>query len=120
MTPMGQRCAWVSSLRELKEVSGREDAVVLTKDGSTIVCWHPEPLIPYQCTMPLPEAPPESDTILKVQDKQEMKQLFNKTQHPYFINKALRELTYTTKHVWFPRPDKRYFKKGVRKSREYL
>ncbi|KAK4291447.1 hypothetical protein Pmani_035730 [Petrolisthes manimaculis] len=118
---MGQQCVSVSSVRELKKMFGNEESVILTQDGSTIVCWHPQPIIPYQCTMPLPDAPPESDTILKVQDKEDkMKQLFNKKQHPFFINKALRELTYTTKHIWFPKPDKRYFKKGVRKSREYL
>lgn len=29
---------------------GREEAVVLSKDKEVLVCWHPEPTIPYDCT----------------------------------------------------------------------
>ena len=29
---------------------GREEAVVITDDEKTIVCWHPEPQVPYHLT----------------------------------------------------------------------
>lgn len=51
---------------------------------------------------PLPEAPPESDSILKVQEHKDMQSLFRK-RHPFFVRKGLQELTFTTKHLWFPR-----------------
>ncbi|KAK7070581.1 hypothetical protein SK128_007742 [Halocaridina rubra] len=69
--------------------------------------------------MPLPEGPAEPDTILKIQSSQEMKKLFRQS-HPFFINKELRELTYTTKHRWYPRPQKRFAKKNPPRDREYL
>lgn len=39
------------TLHQRCRVNGREEAVVVTDDGSTIVCWHPEPEIPYEMTM---------------------------------------------------------------------
>lgn len=91
----------------------------MTDDGNTIVCWHPEPQVPYEMTKPLPELPQESDSLLKVQYNKEMKDLFRK-KHPFFINKDLREITFTTKHEWFPRPEKRFAKKAPPRDREYL
>jgi len=29
---------------------GREEAVVLSKEKDFLICWHPEPQIPYECT----------------------------------------------------------------------
>ncbi|XP_042881282.1 39S ribosomal protein L42, mitochondrial-like [Penaeus japonicus] len=108
-----------SSQRQMSNSTGREEAVVVTDDGNTIVCWHPEPKVPYHLTKPLPETAEESDSILKVQNKKELKQLFSQ-QHPFFINKELRELTFTTKHPWYPRPGKRFAKKQPPRDREYL
>ncbi|KAK8395140.1 hypothetical protein O3P69_006113 [Scylla paramamosain] len=42
--------AWVSTLEEVRRINGREEAVVLTDDGKTVVCWHPQPDIPYEMT----------------------------------------------------------------------
>ncbi|MPC26347.1 39S ribosomal protein L42, mitochondrial [Portunus trituberculatus] len=105
--------AWVSSLEEVRRINGREEAVVMTDDSKTIVCWHPQPDIPYEMTKPLPEAP-TVDSVLKVQ-AQDTKKLF-KNKHPFFVNKALRELTFTTKHL----PQKRFAKKNPPRDREYL
>ena len=43
--------AWVTTLEDVRRINGREEAVVLTDDGKTIVCWHPQPDIPYEMTM---------------------------------------------------------------------
>lgn len=40
----------MSTLEEVRQINGREEAVVMTDDGSTIVCWHPQPDIPYEMT----------------------------------------------------------------------
>ncbi|CAL4094054.1 unnamed protein product, partial [Meganyctiphanes norvegica] len=79
---------------------GREEAVVLATDG-TVVCWHPEPKFPYEYSKPLPEIA-ESESVLKVNvDDKTLEGVFT-TKHPFYVNKELRELTYTTKHKWFP------------------
>lgn len=109
---------WASTFQELCRTNGREEAVVVTDDGNTIVCWHPQPDIPYEMTRPLPAAPPESDSVLKVQ-AQDTKKLFQR-KHPFFVNKALRELTFTNKHKWFPSSEKRFAKKNPPRDREYL
>ncbi|KAF2365735.1 Ribosomal protein S32 mitochondrial [Trinorchestia longiramus] len=101
----------------LQTEPGREEAVVLSNDSEMFVCWHPQPVIPYHCTLPLPETP-ETDTVLNVQYNEEVKELFKRS-HPYFINKKLQQLTFTTKHRWFPRStDYRHPKDP--KDREYL
>ncbi|XP_068215727.1 uncharacterized protein [Palaemon carinicauda] len=89
------------NVRCASSTPGHEEAVVITNDGRTIVAWHPEPQIPYEMTMPLPEQF-EADTIIKVEDANAMKKLF-RHQHPFFVRKELQDLTYTTKHPWFPR-----------------
>jgi len=108
-----------SGQRQISTANGREEAVVVTDDGSTIVCWHPEPKIPYHLTKPLPDVVEETDSVLKVQYNKEMKQLFRR-EHPFFVNKELRELTFTTKHPWYPRPGKRFAKKNPPRDREYM
>ncbi|KAG7154071.1 39S ribosomal protein L42-like [Homarus americanus] len=114
-----ERRLQLSSFQQAWKDRGREEAVVVTDDGNTIVCWHPEPQVPYEMTKPLPQTTQESDSILKVQYNKEMKHLFQK-KHPFFINKDLRELTFTTKHRWFPRPEKRFAKRNPPRDREYL
>ncbi|XP_068215726.1 uncharacterized protein [Palaemon carinicauda] len=94
------------NVRCASSTPGHEEAVVITNDGRTIVAWHPEPQIPYEMTMPLPEQF-EADTIIKVEDANAMKKLF-RHQHPFFVRKELQDLTYTTKHPWFPSVMKKY------------
>ncbi|XP_068205025.1 large ribosomal subunit protein mL42-like [Palaemon carinicauda] len=106
------------NVRCASSTPGRDEAVVITDDGRTIVAWHPEPQIPYEMTMPLPEQS-KADTILKVEDANAMKKLF-RHQHPFFVRKELQDLTYTTKHPWFPRPGRRFAKKNPPRDREYL
>ncbi|XP_018008597.1 39S ribosomal protein L42, mitochondrial [Hyalella azteca] len=96
---------------------GREEAVILSNDGEMFVCWHPQPVIPYSCTRPLPDVP-ETDTVLNVQYNSEVKELF-KRQHPYYVNQKLQKLTFTTKHRWFPKHDV-WAPPKPPKDREYL
>ncbi|KAL7635247.1 UNVERIFIED_CONTAM: hypothetical protein RMT77_014234 [Armadillidium vulgare] len=99
---------------------GREEAVVVSDDGNVVVCWHPEPKFPYECSRPLPLETKE-ENVLKFKFDENMKDTFRKI-HPYFESKQLREMTYTTKHIWFPSKDRKLikFKKKMPRDREYL
>lgn len=47
---VAERRALITTLEEVRHINGREEAVVVTDDGNTIVCWHPQPDIPYEMT----------------------------------------------------------------------
>ncbi|XP_068145646.1 large ribosomal subunit protein mL42 [Drosophila tropicalis] len=79
------------------------EAVGITKDGKTIVAWHPEQEIPYESTKPLPEIVlSESSEVIKESALQSAMQSF-KNKHPEVARQELMQLTHTTKHRWFPR-----------------
>ncbi|KAK7499911.1 hypothetical protein BaRGS_00008759, partial [Batillaria attramentaria] len=49
--------------------SNRQPRLALAPDRSSIICWHPEPEFPYECTQPMPrqeEAAAQGDSPLKV------------------------------------------------------
>ncbi|KAK0090011.1 hypothetical protein PV325_004144 [Microctonus aethiopoides] len=83
-----------------------------------IVCWHREPKFPYDCSKPLPEMQPESKSVLKVTTNEAYK-LFNKEEPRPIIAEEMAKMTYTTKHIWFPRArDKK--KMRMEPDRPYL
>ncbi|CAL1292525.1 unnamed protein product [Larinioides sclopetarius] len=89
-------------------VKDKSSWVVLTNNGQTICCWHPEEAPPYEHTRPLPEIEPElreGDSVLKVQYRRDAKYRF-KPDGP--TNEELAKMTYTTKHRWFPNNEKKY------------
>ena len=78
----------------------KEDKVVFNEDGSIIVCWHPEPKFPYEYSRPLPEKTLETDSKLKVQAVEDMKELYH--HKPERLQRRdLMRLTWTTKHRWW-------------------
>jgi large subunit ribosomal protein L42 len=105
------------SLRQASTSGKLEEQIAVTDDGSTIVCWHPEPRFPYECSRPLP---PEQEThaTLKVQSLDEVRSVFVEKKQE-FIRQELMNLTYTTKHRWFPRSRDKYAK-NTPPDREYL
>lgn len=67
-----------------------------------VVAWHPPRKFPYEFTKPLPKVEAQPDSVLKV-DANDTHKTF-KTQPPRaIIADELAALTYTTKHIWFPR-----------------
>ena len=64
--------------------------------GSTIICWHPEPFFPYDCSRPLPEKQ-ETHSTLQIQSLDEVRSVFKE------MKQDLMPLSHTTKHRWFPR-----------------
>lgn len=92
--------------------------VALTEDESTFVVWHPKEDFPYECTRPLPEAIPESDSVLKTQLTDELMNVFKK-KTPEQSRQELMNITHTTKHRWFPRARDKKAKKTPM-DREYL
>uniref|UniRef100_A0A1B6DVY7 Large ribosomal subunit protein mL42 n=1 Tax=Clastoptera arizonana TaxID=38151 RepID=A0A1B6DVY7_9HEMI len=86
-----------------------EDRVVITDDGSTIVCWHPEKSFPYECSKPLPETPTVEHSVLKVQNSADIYEVFKSTKKEE-VQAELMKITHTTKHKWV-HPPKRFLKK---------
>jgi large subunit ribosomal protein L42 len=105
------------SLRQASSSRKLEEQITVSDDGSTIVCWHPEPRFPYECSRPLP---PEQEThaTLKIQSLNEVRSVFVEKKQE-FVRQELMSLTYTTKHRWFPRSRDKYAKKTP-PDREYL
>ncbi|XP_063220950.1 large ribosomal subunit protein mL42 [Bacillus rossius redtenbacheri] len=98
------------------------DVVVLTDDGSTVVCWHPERPFPYELSRPLPQeaargvaCPAEA---LGVQAVREVRELY-RARAPETTRDQLMKITHTTKHIWFPKGRAQYRKK-IEPDREYL
>lgn len=101
--------------RFVHTVGGRSSWVVLTDDGSTIVCWHPEQPFPYEHSKPIVRPDPElkeSDSALKVQVRLDHKHRYRQLNKPPF--EELQEITYTTKHQWYPNSKDKYAKKLTR------
>ncbi|XP_012278550.1 39S ribosomal protein L42, mitochondrial [Orussus abietinus] len=91
--------------------------VVVVADDDTIVCWHPEETFPYECSKPLPEAKPGSNSVLKIGEN-EINSVFRKV-NPELAPQMLAKITFTTKHRWYPRSRDRKAKK-TEPNRPYL
>ena len=77
--------------------------LTLTDDETTYVCWHQPVEFPYEFTKPLPaKAIKENTSILKTNLKPELMKIFEKKPQSIAVQE-LAELTYTSKHRWFPR-----------------
>lgn len=94
--------------------------IAVTSDESTYVVWHPKQDFPYECTKPLPEveATEAENTVLKTSYTPEIQAVFNK-KSPEIARQELMNITYTTKHRWFPRARDKKAKKTPM-DREYL
>lgn len=94
------------------------DRVVTTVDNSTFVAYHPTREFPYELSKPLP--PPADPTSYLIKD--DAIAFANKafsTKHPELVREELRRITYTTKHIWFPKARSKKAKKTPM-NREYL
>lgn len=110
------KAAGMNILRQASTKSTGEQ-ITLTADGSTFVCWHPEPQFPYEYSRPLPETS-EVHSVLKVQDLDEVRSVFREKKEE-FARQELMNITHTTKHRWFPRARDK-FAKNTLPDREYL
>ncbi|KAJ4449355.1 hypothetical protein ANN_00753 [Periplaneta americana] len=95
-----------------------DEQITVTDDGSTIVFWHPEPHFPYECSRPIPENKQETLGAMKVQSLDEVRSIF-KEKKEEFVRQELMNITYTTKHRWFPRSRDKY-RREIPPDREYL
>ncbi|XP_034105108.1 39S ribosomal protein L42, mitochondrial [Drosophila albomicans] len=79
------------------------ESVAVTKNGKTIVAWHPETQFPYEQTKPLPQTvAKQSSNVIKETALDSAMSAF-KNKHPEVARQELMKLTHTTKHRWFPR-----------------
>lgn len=91
--------------------------LVVFMEDNLVVCWHPETPFPYECTKPLPVKQPKPESVLKVGEL-EVKAMFRKPRAE-LIPHELAKITYTTKHMWFPRARDKKAKK-TKPDRPYL
>jgi len=95
-------------------------AIVVTDDASTIVCYHPDTDFPYEYTKPLPEDKVSDNSVLRVQNKDYVHEVFSRPNSD-LVQQELMKMTYTTKHRWVPpKKWKRRFAHPKIKDREYL
>lgn len=97
-----------------------EHAIVVTDDASTIVCYHPPATFPYECTKPLPQKKVLDNSVLRVQNKEFVYEVFSRP-NSELVQQDLMKMTYTTKHRWVPpKKWKRRFAHPKIVDREYL
>ncbi|XP_014678414.1 PREDICTED: 39S ribosomal protein L42, mitochondrial-like [Priapulus caudatus] len=97
-------CSSVSSRDTLNE-----DRIVLTDDGSTIVCYHPAKEFPYEHTRPLSRNEDElraGESVLNVQHLEEYRRRYEVTrQGP--TRTELVSMFNNARHLWFPNNKKK-------------
>lgn len=84
----------------------------MADDGRTLVCWHPKPEFPYEHSLPLPKASEPGNSVLKSlngKDKIDVSHLEGVKAE--IAREELMKMTFTTKHGWFPRLQKKKAKK---------
>lgn len=110
----------ISRLAGVATRSKSDRAIVVTDDASTIVCYHPESSFPYEFTKPLPQIKVTENSVLRVQNKQYVHDVFSKPNNE-LVKQELMKMTYTTKHRWVPpKKWKRQFAHQKIVDREYL
>jgi len=92
------------------------EAVIFTEDDSMVICWHPEQPFPYECSLPLPEEKPDT-SVLRI-GKKDIEDIFWQKK-PYQVVEELANITYTTKHRWYPKSRDKKAKK-TEPDRPYL
>lgn len=91
--------------------------VARTSSGA-FVAWHPDQDFPYELSKPVDLNVSETSSLLKESALNTAMEAFKKDK-PELVREELRKLTYTTKHIWFPRSrDKRAKKTPM--DRPYL
>ncbi|XP_060080977.1 large ribosomal subunit protein mL42-like [Ylistrum balloti] len=94
--------------------------VGVSKKNGTIVCYHPEPVIPYEYTLPLPrkeEELGEGNSALNMQ-VQRMEMLKFREDGP--TRQELASMFHTTKHQWYPNTADKYRKPNPPKDRDAI
>nr|XP_034305182.1 39S ribosomal protein L42, mitochondrial isoform X4 [Crassostrea gigas] len=79
-------------------------SVTLSRDESMVICWHPEPKFPYECSKPMPretEDTVQGDSPLKLQYIRDFR-IRNRPTGPTISE--LSAIFYDTKHPFYPRP----------------
>ncbi|XP_037519104.1 39S ribosomal protein L42, mitochondrial [Rhipicephalus sanguineus] len=109
------------STSQVLQKSQSKERIVLTDDGSTIVCWHPQEEFPYEHTKPLPHIRPkldEANSALKLQYRLEEAETIYRNDRLEI--EALTKMTYTSKHRWYPNNKKKYLDPNPPIEREGL
>ncbi|XP_008543362.1 39S ribosomal protein L42, mitochondrial [Microplitis demolitor] len=101
-----------------RNYSDKPDELIIFKNDMAI-CWHPEPKFPYECSKPLPKVITPPKSILKTSEEEAFKMFTRPEKPPEVMADELAKMTYTTKHIWFPRARDKKAKK-TEPDRPYL
>ncbi|XP_046336661.1 39S ribosomal protein L42, mitochondrial-like [Haliotis rufescens] len=115
-----RRVASTSPPGSVHNKDDRRPKVSMSPDGSTLLCWHPAMEFPYQHTKPIPrkiEELAEGESVLKVQYLMSEK-LKHREDGP--TDKELANIFFTSKHRWYPQPQKKYRKVRTPKDRDRI
>ncbi|XP_022301290.2 large ribosomal subunit protein mL42-like [Crassostrea virginica] len=91
-----------SSDGETSHLERNKPRATLSKDESMIICWHPEPKYPYECSKPMPRETEEmtlGDSPLKLQHIRDFR-IRNRPTGPKIPELA--NIFYDTKHPFYP------------------
>lgn len=105
-------------LAKLNYSNKPKDLVFFINDMA--ICWHPEKKFPYECSKPLPKIEAKAESILKI-TPDEVNKVYQREPPRACPTVAdeLARITYTTKHIWFPRSRDKKAKKTI-PNRPYL
>ncbi|KAJ6637102.1 39S ribosomal protein L42, mitochondrial [Pseudolycoriella hygida] len=117
-----------SAVRNIKSISSKTatgdwslvNKIAVTDDGKMFVAWHPEQEFPHEFTRPIPATYEERNrsAVIKESSINTAMNAF-KTKRPEVSRQELQNITFTTKHRWFPRARDKKAKKTPM-DREYL
>lgn len=104
--------------RSISTFKNEKESVILTDDGSTFVCWHPEKSFPYEYSKPMIRTKVVSNSILKIENIEDAHHIF-KGKSDEQVREELTKITYTCKHRWFP-CNRRFKRRTSEPVRRYL
>jgi len=102
------------------------EAVFYHSKRNMYICWHPEVPFPYEMSKPIPTTNVGTETELKVQALEPVKEVFRK-KNKRLVLKELMHMTYTAKYKWMGMHGKKikWARKAAdplkqKRNREYL
>jgi len=93
------------------------EAVFYHSKRNMYICWHPEVPFPYEMSKPIPMTNVGTETELKVQALEPVKEVFRK-KNERLVLKELMQMTYTAKYKWLGKHGKKI--KWVRQAADPL
>ncbi|XP_021959805.1 uncharacterized protein LOC110855700 [Folsomia candida] len=93
----------VAAQSSVDKVGGKKnlpnEAIFYHPQHDMYVCWHPEVPFPYEMSKPIPIEATGTETNLKIQALQPVREVFRKKNERLIVREVMK-LTYTPKYGW--------------------